>query len=399
MHSIDKKVKLSNRIYPYFYGLSSDLLFYVTINTMFLSLTKGFSDYQINFFTTFSIVSILIFQPINIRIIKKIGNINSIRLGVIILFLASLIITFSNNFYISLIGFALYEIAFIFKSMENVILKRNLRYLNKDDKFIEIQSKGAFIYSFASMITAFFVVFLFNIDNYLPMYLCISICIINIILSLFLYEAKDKSNEDTNDIKFRFSKTIILILIAYCFGYALISLSQSNSKLFIQTDMLKIFSIEKTSVYFTIIVVISRVLRTVSNLVFPKIYEKFKNKLLFITSTLVIISFIFLILGHILFNLYGIIIMALGYFIYLIIREPFQNHMKILILDNTKKELHEKAIAYFELSKNIQKFLLSLLITSILTKFDLSFVFYIFLILSFVNIYLSIKLYNELKKN
>lgn len=399
MNNIEKKVKLSNKVFPFFYGFSSDLLFYIAIDTIFLSIVKGFSDYQINFFTTFGIISILLLQPINIRIIKKIGNINSIKLGVFLLFIASLIITFSNNFYISIIGFALYEISYIYKSMENVILKKNLRYLKCDDKFIEIQSDGAFIYAFVTMIISFIAGFLFNINNYLPMYFCIFFCVINIILSFFLYEANISDNENKSvNAKFKFSKLIVYILIAYCFAYSIMSLSQSNSKLFIQKDMLNILSIEKTSIYLTIIIAISRIVRVISNLFFPKIYKKFKDKILFISSSLLVLAFIFIVTGHFIFNMSGIIVMSIGYFIFLLIRDPFQTYMKDLILNNTEKEHHEKAITYFELSKNIQKFLFSLLITIALLNYTLTFVFIVFLIFSVINIYLSIRLYGMLKK-
>ena len=111
MNSVDKKINLSNKIYPYFYGISSDLMFYIAIDTLFLSIVKGYNDAQINSFTAFSMLMIIIFQPINIRIIKKIGNTNSIKLGVYLLFFAAIIITLSNNYYLMLIGFALYEIA------------------------------------------------------------------------------------------------------------------------------------------------------------------------------------------------------------------------------------------------------------------------------------------------
>ena len=37
----DKRIKFSNKIYPIFYGLSSDLIFFIAINTLFLTSVKG----------------------------------------------------------------------------------------------------------------------------------------------------------------------------------------------------------------------------------------------------------------------------------------------------------------------------------------------------------------------
>ena len=389
MMNIEKKVKISNKIFPYFYGLSSDLLFYIAIDTIFLNVIKGFSEAQINFFTSFGIIMLLILQPINIRVIKKIGNVNSIRLGVILLFISSIIITLSNNYYISLMGFALYELCFIFKSMENVILKRNLKYLNKDDEYIKVQSKGSFIYSFITMIIALIAGFLFNINPYLPMQLCIVFCFINIVLSFFLYEYKDENNTEVVNVNdFKISKLIILILACYGLAYSIMSLAQTNSKLFIQTNMLNILTIA-----------ISRVVRVVSNLIFPEVYKKIKDRILPILVTSLICALLLILIGnYIACSLMGIYIMSLGYFIFLAIRDPFQNYTKNLILNNCRKKDQERLITYMELSKNILKLLFSLLITLTLLKLKMNFVFYMFLVLSLVNAFISLKLYRMIKK-
>ena len=39
----DKRVVLSNKVYPFFSALTSELLFWVAINTIFLTEVKGFS--------------------------------------------------------------------------------------------------------------------------------------------------------------------------------------------------------------------------------------------------------------------------------------------------------------------------------------------------------------------
>ena len=39
----DKKIDLSNKIYPIFCGLSTDLIFLIAINSLFLSTVKNLS--------------------------------------------------------------------------------------------------------------------------------------------------------------------------------------------------------------------------------------------------------------------------------------------------------------------------------------------------------------------
>ena len=179
----DKRMRLSNKIYPIFSGFSGDLLFWVAINTIFLTTVKGFSAAQISSLTTIGNLVTILLYPIAFKIIKKIGNIKSIKLGTILLLCSSLLLTFSNKYFIILFGHILYDAAFLFKNMDNVILRKNLKYENREKDYIKMQNKSSFIYSFLTMLIAFIAGILFNINNYLPMILCIAFCVLNIFLS------------------------------------------------------------------------------------------------------------------------------------------------------------------------------------------------------------------------
>ena len=52
--SISKRIKRSNDIYPLFSGLSLDLVFFIAVNTLFLTNIKGLTSSQINLSTTIS---------------------------------------------------------------------------------------------------------------------------------------------------------------------------------------------------------------------------------------------------------------------------------------------------------------------------------------------------------
>ena len=68
------KIQRVNIIYPWFDGLSSDLLFWIAIDTLFLSVVKGFSSAQIVSSSTISLVFLIILQIPLLKIIKKIGR-------------------------------------------------------------------------------------------------------------------------------------------------------------------------------------------------------------------------------------------------------------------------------------------------------------------------------------
>ena len=99
MTSVAKKVAFSNKIHPYFSGFSSDLMFWAAINTLFLTTVKHLTASNINLMISIGMLVSILSNFFVLKIIKKIGNIHSIRLGVFLLLIACLLITFSNSFF------------------------------------------------------------------------------------------------------------------------------------------------------------------------------------------------------------------------------------------------------------------------------------------------------------
>jgi tetrahydromethanopterin S-methyltransferase subunit G len=91
-----KKLYRSIKLYPIFYGLTADLIFWIAINTLFLTTVKHLSASQINSIEAIGTAVGLIFQLFLIKIVRKIGNLNSVRLGTILLFLSVLLDTIST---------------------------------------------------------------------------------------------------------------------------------------------------------------------------------------------------------------------------------------------------------------------------------------------------------------
>ncbi len=153
------------KIFPIFYGLSDDLLFYVAIDTLFYTIVKGFSADQLALLTTVSsLFCILLKVPIT-KIIEKIGNTKSIRIGTLGLIVTSVIITFSGSFLLIMIARILYLVSIVFKNMDNTMLKNNLILQNKEDDYAKIISRANTIYATITMIIAFIAGYIFNIKK------------------------------------------------------------------------------------------------------------------------------------------------------------------------------------------------------------------------------------------
>ena len=88
------KIKRSIKLYPLFYAFSADLIFFIPIDTLFLTLVKGLNASEISAITMIGLLICILLQKIIVKITKNIGNKNSIRLGAFMLFLSSVILTF-----------------------------------------------------------------------------------------------------------------------------------------------------------------------------------------------------------------------------------------------------------------------------------------------------------------
>ena len=394
-NSKDKRIKLSNKIYPIFYGLSSDLIFFIAINTLFLTSVKGLTSSEINFMTTIGVLVALVFYLLSHKIINKIGNLYSIRLGTLLLLISALLFTFSTNLIFFILAEIFYEVGFVFKCVDQVVLNNNLIYQNKENDFIKIKTKATTIYSIATMIATLIAGFLFNISPYLPMFICILICFNNFIMAHYIYEVNfdNKELELKKKHKFNFNKIMIITILVYGLIYGTLVVCQTNDKLFIQYELQNFLNVNNVTLVMSIILFLSRVSRLILNLIFGKIYDKFKNRTLYLIYFGLLISISLFVIGKIFFtSMYSSIIMAVGFILLLALRDPTENLLSDILLKNTNKEDKEKAILYFQFTRRLVVFILSLLATMILVRYELIHLYIVFLIFILLYIFMVLKL-------
>lgn len=244
------KIKRSIDIYPIFSALSADLIFFVPIDTLFLTLAKGLDASQITAVTMVSLLVCILSKKIILNIVKKIGNINSLRIGALLLLLSSIILTFCKSFILILFYRCVYEIAFMFLNMILIVLRNDLNVIGKKDNYYKIRNRAKVLYATTTLITSLLSGVLFNINMYLPMYLSIILCVIIVRMSLEIYEAKSNNEEERENtenrkkIKVNLFSTIFLIIISNAIFYSIIKLGQNNSKLFMQYDFQEFISID-----------------------------------------------------------------------------------------------------------------------------------------------------------
>lgn len=89
--------------------------------------------------------------------------------------------------------------------------------------------------------------------------------------------------------------------------------------------------------------------------------------------------------------------MSLGYIIILFIRDPFKVYMQDLALKKAEKEQQQSLLTTLELSRKIARAIISLSFTVILVNNPMIIVITILIILSIVEIFISLKLYKMIQ--
>lgn len=403
----ENKLKRFNKIFPWYDGLSGDLLFWVAIDTLFLTVVKNFTASQIVSLTSISMIINILLQVPLLKIIHKIGNTKSVRLGSFLLLISSILLTFGRNYITIVIGKIFYEMSFTFQNMINAVLKNNLELQHTENEYIKYRTKANTIYAAVTMIISFVASIMFNINNYLPMIGCITFCVICFILSWYMVDySKDnknklEKNKETGKEKIKYTKIIIFILLSYGLFYPMVNSGQSNGKLFIQQELLKLYDVEKTSLVIGAILCVSRIVRLLSNIKFDKIHKKYEDKVGIMLPVGLLISLILMLIGYNVSNMpvMKFVIMGFGYVIILFIRDPFKVYMQDLALKNTDKNRQQTLLTTMELSRKIVRTIISLSFTTILLKYPMVLVISILTVLSIIEIFVSIYLYKIIINN
>lgn len=393
----ENKLKKFNKIYPWYAGLSGDLLFWVAIDTLFLTVVKNFTASQIVSLTSISMIINILLQVPLLKVIHKIGNTKSVRLGSFLLLISSILLTFGTNYIVIVVGKIFYEMSMTFQNMINAILKNNLELQNKDSEYIKYRTRSNTVYAVVTMLISFVASIMFNINNYLPMIGCITFCAICFILSWYMvdYSKENKNETEKDKEKVRYTKIIIFILISYGLFYPIVNSGQENGKLFIQQELLKLYDVEKTALIIGAMLCLSRIVRVLSNIKFDKIHKKFGEKVGIILSIALSISLVLMIIGYNIYNMpvikFGI--MSLGYIIILFVRDPFKVYIQDVALRNADKNSQQTLLTAMELSRKIVRTIISLSFTAILLKCPMILVISILVVLSIIEIFVSLYLY------
>lgn len=286
---LERKKKNNIKLYPIYRVFSWDLLFYYAIIYLFLTIEKGISAAQVLQFDAFYILFKFLVQIPCTLIIQKIGKRKSIILANIVLAIHILIIMFAINFEMLLISQLLCAFSFIIKTTcESDMLYDSLEHGEKRGvTFAKIDGRANSRYYYIDAISAVLSGFLFVVNSYIPMVLCLIIILITFFLSTKFEEihnekGKMQIREEIKNIKYGFknifkSKRLKSLLIFNALFIALIKILQNLRN----TVLIEIGMPEQ---YFGVIFAILGIISGIAARNQGKIHKKYRNKTLMFLS-------------------------------------------------------------------------------------------------------------------
>lgn len=198
---IKAEIRKNNmKLYPIYEMFGLDFMFYYAIELLFFTQIKELPVANVvlldSFFAIFSIIS----QFIVIFIINKIGKKRGLLLGNVLNLIQLLLIVSGNNFVIFIFAKAISAIGFGLKKItESTFLNSTIpETKRKGEIFTKIDGKGYAKYSYFKSITTLISGFLFEVNPYIPMFLCILCLAITIIIARNFKEVEEPEIKQDN---------------------------------------------------------------------------------------------------------------------------------------------------------------------------------------------------------
>ena len=291
--------KYNMRLYSIYTIVGFDLLFYYGIKVLYLSQVKYISDANIVFLSTIfalaSIASVIIATAIN----NRTSNRRTLIIGDTFNIISVFILIIGTDFSQIAIAEILNAVAFAMKNISSgPMLEESIPKTDRKDAiFMHIDEKAYFKYCIISAISTVIAGYLYNVNPYVPMYLCLLFTVISLIVAINFEEVNNSpKNKDANmikavkDLKEGFiytikSKRIRALLLSVGFLWGVFSLFITY-----QTTVLKNMNV--SAEYIGIIAMFLELVRGYGGKWANQYNETYKNRTLTNIATVVAVAFI-----------------------------------------------------------------------------------------------------------
>ena len=351
------------KIYPAYKMLSWDLLFYYSINFIFLTQIKGISASNVLFAEAcYPVFKIILLIPLT-ALINKIGKRNSLILANIVNALSILSYIMARDLSLVLLGQCLSAIAFNIKGVvETNILCDSLPQNGKRGyAFSKIDGKGMAWYYYVDAISSVAAGFLYVINGYLPLILCLICCLISTMLA-FKFNDVRKSEQELVNIK-QYLKELKRSLkymlqssrLKYLFAFGATFTALLGVLISLRSGTFEQIGVPEQ--YFGVVFAALGIMSGITAKNQHRIHNRFTNKTLAVISIPTTVSCIlvgFCVLGNFSFKATLVILIAL-FLIQFIAKGAFYTLIKRYLNNFTNSAMRNKIISAYNLVESIAR--------------------------------------------
>lgn len=381
--------KNNMRIFPMYIMFSWDLLFHYAIIFLFLTQVKGFSASQVLLADSFYAIFRVTLQIPCVNIVDSFGKQKSLLLGNALVTTSILLLTIGNGFSLLIFSYIIQAIGYNFKGLcEPTLLHDSIPQSSSSSNiYSKIDGKGISLYYIFDAISSITTGFLYVLNPYIPMIMCIVCCLISTIISLAFNEpnikTKQEKKESTHfiayykDILTTFKQIIksnrlkSLLVFSLCFWGILSIFGTLRSSILVDIGL--------PEQYFGIIIAIMQIMSSISARNQHWFHKKFKNRVLTYFALSISSSFILtglLVVCNISF-VASLIITLLTIILVGIIKGPYFTLMQKYFNSFSNPDINTKIFAVKSLLENIGRVLLSLFASFLLSITTTSYTFII----------------------
>ena len=369
-----RKKNINIKLFPFYKMISWDVLFFYSIIFLYLVHVKHLLPQQVLLAEALYNVAIMICLIPSGKIVDKIGKKNSVIIANICVSISIIIMLAMSTFYHLVIAYSVMAFGYSIKAIaENIILYDSIPSGPKRGKiFSTIDGKASSYYYYIDAISAIATGFLYVVNPYMPLVLCLITCIISTVLSC-MFQHTNTSNKNKNDntekvtLKEAFqhiktSKRIQYLMLFYgIFSGLLYVLSSLRSSIFENLNL--------NAQYFGIVYAILQIISGTTARFQNKVQNKFKNETLAVLAIPLTLTCILIgILGSLKTDNFIFTIIVLLFIIQNIIKGPYSSLIVIYMNNFTNKSVRTKLATFASLTYYGITVIFSLMCSWLLSK-------------------------------
>ena len=348
------------KLFPIYKMISWDLLFYYAIIFLYLVQVKKLSAPQVLLAEALYNVAVMLFLIPSGKIVDKIGKKNSVIIANIGMAISIGIILFMNNIYHLFIAYFVMAFGYSIKTIaENIILYDSIPSGPKRGKiFSTIDGKASSYYYYIDAITSIATGFLFVINPYIPIVLCLIMCIISTILACGFQHTNTLNKTSNSNEKISFkdafkhvinSKRLLYLILFYAiFSGLLYNLSSLRSSIFKDLNL--------NAQYFGIIYAVLQIISGTTARYQNKVHSKFKTETLAVLGIPLTISCILIgLLGNLETDNFIFSVVMILFIVQNILKGPYRTLIVRYMNNFTNKAVRTKlatieSMAYYAIT-------------------------------------------------